>query len=125
ADNAPAAPEARPAVAPSWIGLPAIQRALGPNPGGVADSGFGGRLPTWQNPSFTATVSHAVLDGRTSAVLGGGPAAHPVPASPVTGLERPAPALPSASAPGSSPVAQRAPAVPLRFLPPRTPGGTG
>ncbi|NED71876.1 hypothetical protein G3I51_05880, partial [Streptomyces sp. SID9944] len=53
------------AVAPAaWSALPPIQRALAPSPAGVADRGFDGRLPTWQNPAFMGTASHAVLDGR-------------------------------------------------------------
>ncbi|MFB7601024.1 hypothetical protein ACFC02_41530, partial [Streptomyces sp. NPDC056160] len=103
--------DTRAAVAPTWSALPPIQRALAPAPGGVADSAFGGRLPTWQNPSFAASASHAVLDGRSSTVLGG--MVHQGTARPTTGLERPAAALPTAA--GQEPVVQRAPAVPLRY----------
>ncbi|RSR95965.1 hypothetical protein EF917_24515, partial [Streptomyces sp. WAC00469] len=115
-DGAPDLPDGgvRPAVPGAWQGLPPLQRALAPARGPVADSGFGGRLPTWQNPSFVGTVSHAVLDGRSDTVLGGR-APHPVPGSPVPGLEQPAAPLPSWV---REPAVQRAPAVPLRWLVP-------
>src|SRR4051794_12801106 len=101
-------------VAASWPALAPIQRALGATtgPGGVADAAFGGRLLTWQNPSFMGTASHSVLDGRSSALLAG--SAPRTSARPTPGLERPSPALPLA---GSEPAVQRAPAVPLRALP--------
>ncbi|MET9109841.1 hypothetical protein ABZX29_25135, partial [Streptomyces zhihengii] len=51
-----------PVVVAAWSGLPPIQRATADGPTGVADAGFGGRLPTWQNPSFSRAPSPAVLD---------------------------------------------------------------
>ncbi|MGW4974198.1 hypothetical protein ACWEP3_30725, partial [Streptomyces albidoflavus] len=74
---APAAParpvaEASPApapVVPSWSGLPPVQLAARAGGAGVADNAFGGTLPTWQNPSFTARQEEA--DGRGRAVLAG------------------------------------------------------
>ncbi|MCZ0997144.1 hypothetical protein O1M63_01970 [Streptomyces mirabilis] len=52
----------------AWPALPPIQRATD-RPGSVADAGFGGRLTTWQNPSFTGTLSHAVLDGAPGGLV--------------------------------------------------------
>ena len=111
----------RPVVAASWPGLPQIQRAVVSGRAEVADARFGGRLPTWQNPSFTSTASPTVLDGRASATLGGD-APRTAVGRPVTGLERHAGALPLAD-----PVSgvQRAPAVPLRVLPARKISGGG
>ncbi|MBX9367055.1 hypothetical protein, partial [Streptomyces sp. WAC04114] len=107
--------DAGPAVTASWSGLPPIRRALASGQGsGVADAGFGGRLPTWQNPSFMGMTSHAVLDGRSSAVLGDAPR-RPTSGRPVSGLERRAgalPLVPLAPSAGSEPVPQRPPAVP-------------
>ncbi|MER7187444.1 hypothetical protein ABT404_49655, partial [Streptomyces hyaluromycini] len=114
-------------VTAAWSGLPPIQRALGTG-GPVADAGFGGRLPTWQNPSFTATRSHAVLDGESSARLaGGGLAGTPgAGAGAMSGLERPVQALPLAGPTGAagqagqmgSTAGRRAsvPVVPLRAV---------
>ncbi len=80
-------------VRASWSGLPPIRRALASGrQSGVADAGFGGRLPTWQNPSFMVMASHAVLDGQSSALLGDAP--HPTSGRPVSGLKRRGGALP-------------------------------
>ncbi len=74
------------AVRPAaWPSLPPIQRATAGR-GSVADSGFGGRLTTWQNPSFTGTLSHAVLDGAPGGLVRGVLA---TPALPASGLELP------------------------------------
>ena len=105
---------ARPVVAAAWPTLPPIQRALAPGRDGVVDPGFSGRLPTWQNPSFTSTASHTVLDGRSAALLGD--ATLRSSGMPTSGLEHPTGALPLA---GPTPMVQRAPAIPLRALPPR------
>ncbi|PKA33513.1 hypothetical protein SM8_003965 [Streptomyces sp. SM8] len=77
AGPAPAVPsgpvaEASPApapVVPSWSGLPPVQLAARAGGAGVADNAFGGTLPTWQNPSFTATASPAVLNPAAGAGL--------------------------------------------------------
>ncbi|MDV6289362.1 hypothetical protein R2F25_20790 [Streptomyces sp. UP1A-1] len=63
---------APPVAVAAWTGLPPIQRATGDRRAGVADSGFGGRLPTWQNPSFSGVPSPAVLDpaARPRSALG-------------------------------------------------------
>ncbi|MBK3637888.1 hypothetical protein JHN52_34370, partial [Streptomyces sp. MBT97] len=65
-------------VAAAWPTLPPIQRAAHRGPSGVADAGFGGRLATWQNPSFTGTGFRAVLDaapGGSMSSLRAAPAA--------------------------------------------------
>lgn len=76
----------------AWSSMPPIQRALA-GPGSVADSGFGGRLTTWQNPSFTGTLSHAVLDGAPGGLVRGTATTSALPAS---GLELPSLSLPVA-----------------------------
>ncbi|MFC8388181.1 hypothetical protein ACFUI1_05300, partial [Streptomyces sp. NPDC057238] len=92
----------------AWPGLPPIQRATARPSWPVADSGFGGRLSTWQNPAFTGTLSHAVLDGAPGGLVQGVLTAS---ARPSPGLELPALSLPVA-APGEpgteQPPAQRA-----------------
>ncbi|MZE68493.1 hypothetical protein GTW93_05815, partial [Streptomyces sp. SID5789] len=87
----------------------------------MADAGFGGRLPTWQNPSFTGAPSPAVLDpssgdGMLSGAVG-------TPSRPAAGLEHPARSLPSAS-PSAAPPVQRMPVAPLRAIPADTPTPT-
>ncbi|MFE2139517.1 hypothetical protein ACFW9X_41145, partial [Streptomyces sp. NPDC059466] len=79
--------------AAAWPSLPPIQRATAGR-GSVADSGFGGRLTTWQNPSFTGTLSHAVLDGAPGGLVRGVLA---TPALPASGLELPSLSLPVAT----------------------------
>lgn len=88
-----------PAVAlAAWPGLPPIQRASAVGGTGVADAGFGARLPTWQNPSFTGTGFRAVLDAERSARIAGSS----LPAAPVR-------AVPSLGQPsGELPLAGRA-----------------
>ncbi|WP_416963245.1 hypothetical protein, partial [Streptomyces sp. Agncl-13] len=82
----------------AWPGLPPIQRASAVGGTGVADAGFGARLPTWQNPSFTGTGFRAVLDGERSARIAGSS----LPAAPVR-------AVPSLGQPaGELPLAGRA-----------------
>lgn len=76
----------------AWPALPPIQRATD-RPGAVADAGFGGRLTTWQNPSFTGPLSHAVLDGAPGGLVKGLLAA---PVGPASGLELPSLSLPVA-----------------------------
>ncbi|MCZ4506915.1 hypothetical protein O3Q52_01565, partial [Streptomyces sp. ActVer] len=76
---------ARSASVAGWVGLPPIQRAAVGRTG-VADSGFGGRLSTWQNPSFTGPLSHAVLDGAPGGLVRN---ALTTSARPVSGLEPP------------------------------------
>lgn len=45
-----------------WAGLPPIRLVtLTPAEQTVASSEFGGSLTAWQNPSFSGTLSHAVL----------------------------------------------------------------
>ncbi|OSC58143.1 hypothetical protein B5181_31085, partial [Streptomyces sp. 4F] len=102
-------------AAAAWTPLPPIQRATGAGRTGVADSGFGGRLPTWQNPSFSAAPSPAVLDPAAGHGLLSG--AFTEPARPATGPERPSRGLPSAS-PGGEPAVRRMPVAPLRAIPP-------
>ncbi|MGW7283553.1 hypothetical protein ACWGIV_35905, partial [Streptomyces sp. NPDC054844] len=123
------APAPGPAPAPvavaAWTGLPPIQRATGNARTGVADAGFGGRLPTWQNPSFTGAPSPAVLNPAAgSGMLSG---AFGESAQPVAGPGRPVRALPSAPPAGAAPV-QRMPVAPLRAIPaataPSAPGPT-
>ncbi|MFD6379659.1 hypothetical protein ACFWFS_22305, partial [Streptomyces albidoflavus] len=122
AGPAPAAParpvaEASPApapVVPSWSGLPPVQLAARAGGAGVADNAFGGTLPTWQNPSFTATASPAVLNPAAGAGLL--PGALGTSGTPVTGMERPAGPMPTA-APAAGTPAPRPPAAPLRALP--------
>ncbi|OSP41286.1 hypothetical protein B7767_21760, partial [Streptomyces sp. 13-12-16] len=80
----------------AWPGLPPIQRATARPSWPVADSGFGGRLSTWQNPAFTGTLSHAVLDGAPGGLVQGVLTAS---ARPSPGLELPSLSLPVA-APG-------------------------
>ena len=100
-----------PAVAlAAWPGLPPIQRASAVGGTGVADAGFGARLPTWQNPSFTGAGFRAVLDAERSARIAGAsmPASS---ARAVPSLGQPAGELPLAGRPL---VAQPGPVVPLR-----------
>ncbi|MGW4024180.1 hypothetical protein ACWEEL_22770, partial [Streptomyces sp. NPDC005009] len=106
-----------------WPGLPPIQRATARPSWPVADSGFGGRLSTWQNPAFTGTLSHAVLDGAPGGLVQGVLTAS---ARPSPGLELPALSLPVA-APGEpgteQPPVQRA-AVPFTVGRPSGPSVT-
>ncbi|MZE48270.1 hypothetical protein GTY49_36125, partial [Streptomyces sp. SID5477] len=88
-------------------GLPPIQRATGAARTGVADAGFGGRLPTWQNPSFTGAPSPAVLNPASGDSLLSGAFGTPA---------RPTPSTPLASPAGAPPV-QRMPVAPLRAIP--------
>ncbi|MFC9059938.1 hypothetical protein ACFTXB_18055, partial [Streptomyces sp. NPDC057074] len=104
--NAPSAPTA---VA-AWAGLPPIQRATGAARAGVADAGFGGRLPTWQNPSFTGAPSPAVLNPAAGDSLLSGA----FDSSRHDAAARPAPVV------GTAPV-QRMPVAPLRAIPADTP----
>ncbi|MFE2857198.1 hypothetical protein ACFXJO_39530, partial [Streptomyces lavendulae] len=113
APASPAAPAAPVAVA-AWSGLPPLRRTAGHAPAGVADAAFGGRLPTWQNPSFTRGSSPAVLDPAAGRGLLSGALTES--ARPVPGLERPSLALPSGR-PAAAPAAQRVPVVPLRAVP--------
>ncbi|WP_159394812.1 hypothetical protein [Streptomyces sp. H-KF8] len=83
----------------AWPGLPPIQRATARPSWPVADSGFGGRLSTWQNPAFTGTLSHAVLDGAPGGLVQG---VLTTSAQPSPGLE-----LPSLSLPVAAPDAPR------------------
>ena len=65
-----AVPEAAPAGQRGWASLPPIQRtAADPSRHTVASAGFGSALATWQNPSFTGALSHAVLDGAPTGLL--------------------------------------------------------
>ncbi|MEV7546559.1 hypothetical protein AB0O29_28995, partial [Streptomyces sp. NPDC089915] len=80
-------PAAAPVVLAAWTGLPPLRPATGERTPGVADAGFGGRLPTWQNPSFTRAPSPSVLDpaaghGLLSAALTEGPRWAPYPWAP-------------------------------------------
>ncbi|MBX4179803.1 hypothetical protein K3A88_35980, partial [Streptomyces geysiriensis] len=107
ASGAPGGSGAVGAVAPpvavaAWTGLPPIQRATGDRRAGVADSGFGGRLPTWQNPSFSGVPSPAVLDPAAGHGLLSG--AFTESAQPATAPPSPGP--PSASR-GGEPAARR------------------
>lgn len=101
-------------VVPSWSGLPPVQLAARAGGAGVADNAFGTTLPTWQNPSFTATASPAVLNPAAGAGLL--PGALSTSGTPVTGMERPSGPLPS-GAPAVGAPAPRPPAAPLRALP--------
>ncbi|MFD9026687.1 hypothetical protein ACFVY5_19640, partial [Streptomyces parvulus] len=98
-------PPAAPTAVAAWTGLPPIQRATGAARAGVADAGFGGRLPTWQNPSFTGAPSPAVLNPAAGDSLLSGAfdssASRNAPARPVQ---------------GTAPV-QRMPVAPLRAIP--------
>ncbi|GDY71744.1 hypothetical protein SAV31267_012290 [Streptomyces avermitilis] len=97
--------------AAAWPSLPPIQRATAGS-GSVADAGFGGRLTTWQNPSFTGTLSHAVLDGAPGGLVKGvlAPTARPA-----SGLELPSLSLPVAS-PGEEESADGAGPLPVRRM---------
>lgn len=62
----PAAPDER----QGWSALPPIERVLAqPARHTVAAPDFAGTLTTWQNPSFTGTLSHAVLDGAPTGLI--------------------------------------------------------
>ncbi|KJY24496.1 hypothetical protein VR46_42365, partial [Streptomyces sp. NRRL S-444] len=74
-----------------WSALPPIQRVTAGAAGPVAESGFGGRLTTWQDPSFRGTLSHAVLDGAPGGLVKGVLTAS---AKPSSGLELPSLTLP-------------------------------
>ncbi|MDX3283863.1 hypothetical protein PV435_47605, partial [Streptomyces scabiei] len=60
----------------------------------VADAGFSGRLSSWQNPSFTGTLTHAVLPGAPGGLVRD---VLTTSATPVAGLELPSRTLPVAS----------------------------
>ncbi|MHA6761771.1 hypothetical protein [Streptacidiphilus sp. PAMC 29251] len=80
---------------PGWAGLPPIQRATArPARYTVASSDFAQSLTTWQNPSFSGTLSHAVLDGAPTGLIRGVLA--PAVAGPSGGLGEPALSLPVA-----------------------------
>jgi len=107
-----------------WSALPPIQRATTDGRPGVADAGFAARLTTWQNPSFTGTLSHAVLDDAPSGLVKGVLVES---RGPGTGLELPSLSLPlampevepaggaavaaSAAASGAAPSAPSGPSV--------------
>lgn len=56
---------AAPVVRAEWAALPPLLPTSAARPAGVADARFGGRLPTWQDPSFSATASPpSWTDGR-------------------------------------------------------------
>ncbi|RNG26012.1 hypothetical protein EEJ42_16430, partial [Streptomyces botrytidirepellens] len=81
-------------AADAWAGIPPIQStAAARPPRGVADPAFGGSLTTWQNPSFTGTLSHAVLDGAPGGLIRG---ALSTSGSPSPDLGAPSLALPMA-----------------------------
>lgn len=114
----PAARQA-PVRTAAWPALPPIQRATSRPSWPVADAGFGGRLSTWQNPTFAGTLSHAVLDGAPGGLVEGVLTAS---ARPSEGLELPTLDLPVArpaeeagdpTGGEGAPAVQRA-AVPLR-----------
>lgn len=90
--HTPAAPQA-PVRTAAWPALPPIQRATSRPSWPVADAGFGGRLSTWQNPTFAGTLSHAVLDGAPGGLVEGVLTAS---ARPSEGLELPTLDLPVA-----------------------------
>ncbi|MDX6329727.1 MAG: hypothetical protein QOI83_2110, partial [Streptomycetaceae bacterium] len=53
-----------------WSGLPPIQRATAePSRHAVASADFASSLASWQNPSFTGSLSHAVLDGAPTGLI--------------------------------------------------------
>ncbi|MGW5787731.1 hypothetical protein ACWEWK_27545 [Streptomyces sp. NPDC003757] len=91
----------------AWTGLPSIQRATGAARTGVADAGFGGRLPTWQNPSFTRAPSPAVLNPAAGDSLLSGAFDAPDRRTASTPL----------SPPRGTPPVQRMPVAPLRAIP--------
>lgn len=54
----------------AWAALPPIQRVISASaPQTVASADFGGSLTTWQNHSFSGTLSHAVLDGAPTGLI--------------------------------------------------------
>ncbi|MGI5519182.1 hypothetical protein [Streptomyces sp. CA-106131] len=108
----PAAEEARLLPAAAWPALPPIQRAVAGGTSGVADPGFGGRLATWQNPSFTGTLSHAVLDGGLGSLVGDllSSRSHPAAPLPQSFPALPVPAPPRPADPAPQPAAPAAPA---------------
>ncbi|MGW1840880.1 hypothetical protein ACWCQH_31195, partial [Streptomyces sp. NPDC002067] len=116
-----AADTGRPATA-GWSALPPIQRAFADRADTVADRGFGPSLTTWQNPSFTGTLTHAVLDGgpggrisqlSAAPVRAAGEPAAEVPELPVAG-PRPAPAgAPSGTDGAGGAAYDDAPAAPV------------
>ncbi|NDZ74210.1 hypothetical protein G3I36_24885, partial [Streptomyces sp. SID10362] len=107
--SGPASGPAPVAVA-AWTGLPPIQRATGAARTGVADAGFGGRLPTWQNPSFTSAPSPAVLN----------PAAGDSLLSGAFGTPARQPSSTRLASPSGPPPVQRMPVAPLRAIPAET-----
>ncbi|NGO73757.1 hypothetical protein G5C65_36670, partial [Streptomyces sp. SB3404] len=115
ADGAPPAATRTTGRTTAWTGLPPIQRSTSGSRAPVADAGFGGRLPTWQDPSFVGAPS--LVGVRNTAPGGLLQEAPSAPARPVTGLEHPMDALPSPSAAEPAPAERRVPAVPLRWAP--------
>ncbi|MBK6019304.1 hypothetical protein, partial [Streptomyces sp. MBT53] len=87
----------------AWPGLAPIQRASASGGTGVADAGFGARLPTWQNPSFTGTGFRAVLDAERSASIAGSAPTTAATARAVPSLGRPAGELPLAGRAAGAP----------------------
>ncbi|QIY93590.1 hypothetical protein HEP87_04910 [Streptomyces sp. S1D4-11] len=84
---------------PAWSGLPPgprCRRSSGPRTGRAPSPtpGSAVELTTWQNPSFTGTLSHAVLDGAPGGLVKDLLAA---PVGPASGLELPSLSLPVAS----------------------------
>lgn len=106
-------PGAAVAVTAGWAGLAPMQRAAVRQPG-VADAGFGGRLSTWQNPSFTGTLSHAVLDGAPGGLVKD---VLTTSAKPVPGLELPSHTLPVAVDEPEVPDAELGAALPVQRAP--------
>lgn len=86
-----------------WSALPPIQRAFADRADTVADRGFGASLTTWQNPSFTGTLTHAVLDS------GPGGRITQLSAAPGRGAGEPEPGIPELPVAGPRPVTGDAP----------------
>ncbi|MER6853670.1 hypothetical protein ABT333_39325, partial [Streptomyces flaveolus] len=105
---------APPVAVAAWTALPPIQRSTGGRRPGVADAGFGGRLPTWQNPSFSGAPSPAVLDPAAGHGLLSGAFAEPARPGAESGPRTRG--LPPAS-PAGAPAVQRMPVAPLRAIP--------
>lgn len=106
-ERAASAPGPAPVAVAAWTGLPPIQRATGADRTGVADAAFGGRLPTWQDPSFTRAPSPGVLDPAAGDSLLSGAFDASARQTSSTPLTRPAGPLP----------VQRMPVAPLRAIP--------
>src|SRR5688500_18449245 len=119
-EPAPVATPADPAPSPmGWAFLPPIQRALDtPIEPVTRPASFPAELPAWRSPSFTGTLSHAIVDTVPGGVIDGDGAGLGTP-SHTTG---PAPELTLLPPPRPTPVQRSVVADPAPVARPAPPG---